>query len=276
MLRITNELRLLQMNLHRSRERTHGVLSDPDTKDYTMILLQEPFWSDYMKESPSHQSWTRYEPTNRDKDPRAVTYVNKAYVTPAQITQIELPFTDVVALRIHSRNSQEPPALIINVYNPGDKAIIRELHEELQKIHFDSDALVILAGDFNCHHPLWNPENYPRHDDTADHLVELATDLGLTLLIPPGTVTYPNAQTAIDLVWGNHSAEARLLRCQIAEQNDQGSDHLPVETCLSSMENPVPETPRLDFSRTDWAKFDELLKAKLPPPPPDNGAHKVN
>jgi hypothetical protein len=265
---MNSELRLLQMNLHKNRERTHGVLNDPDTKDYTIILLQEPYWSTYMKESPSHQSWIRYEPTNQEKAPRAVTYINKAHVTPAQVTQLELPFTDVVALQICPRNCHDPPCLIINIYNPCDESIIRDLHETLQKIHIDSSAAVILAGDFNCHHPMWNPTDYLRHDDIADHLVELAADLGLVLLIPPGTVTYPSAQTAIDLVWGSHSAEARLLRCRIADENDQGSDHLPIETCLSSTGNSIPEDSRLDFSRADWGKFHELLKAKLPPLPP--------
>src|SRR5271154_4236751 len=113
MSRVSSELRLLQMNLHKNRERTHGVLNDPDTKDYMIIMLQEPYWSTFTKESPSHQSWIRYEPTHRGKAPRAVTYVNKAHFMPAQVTQLELPFTDVVALQIHPRGCHEQPTLIV-------------------------------------------------------------------------------------------------------------------------------------------------------------------
>jgi hypothetical protein len=37
-----NELRILQANLHENRERTRGILNDPDVTNYT-ILLQEQF-----------------------------------------------------------------------------------------------------------------------------------------------------------------------------------------------------------------------------------------
>jgi hypothetical protein len=75
------------MNLHKSQERTHGVLNDPDMKDFMIILLQEPFWSAYTKECPTHQSWIRYEPTNKleEHPPRAVTYINKSHLTPADL-----------------------------------------------------------------------------------------------------------------------------------------------------------------------------------------------
>src|SRR5947207_4436730 len=268
MMNTNRELRILQMNLHTSKERTHGVLSDPDTKNFMTLLLQEPYWSEYNKESPSHQSWTRYEPTSQGKTPRAVTYINKAHITPAQVTQLELPFTDVVALQIHPVNHHETSTLVVNIYNPGDESIIQDLHEILRRKHIENNATVILAGDFNCHHPMWNPAGYLRHDNTADHLVELAADLGLVLLIPPGTITYPNGQTAIDLVWGNHAAETRLLKCRTADENDQGSDHLPIETWLSSTDNSIKESTKLDFSRTDWEKFNDLLKAELPSVPP--------
>ena len=57
-----------------------------------------------------------------------------------------------------------------------------------------------MAGDFNCHHPMWNPSQYIRHDEEADKLIDLAADLNLSLIIPLRTVTFPNAETTIDLV----------------------------------------------------------------------------
>jgi hypothetical protein len=193
----------LQANLHKNRERTHGILNDPDVNpdvtNYT-ILLQEQFWSTFMQESPSHHAWLKYEPTNKDKPPRVTTYVNKSQVSAAQITQVQLPFTDVVALIITPRDEQEPPTLIINVYNPCDESLITKLREAMRQIQYKDGTMIIIAGDFNCHHPRWNPTSYTRHDDTANDLVELATEFGLDLLLPPGTVTYPYAETTIDLV----------------------------------------------------------------------------
>jgi hypothetical protein len=55
------ELRLLQINLHKHKERTHATLNDPDLKDYTLLLLQEQYWSQFTTSSPTHHSWTLYD-----------------------------------------------------------------------------------------------------------------------------------------------------------------------------------------------------------------------
>ena len=62
-------MKIMQINLHKHRERTHGILSDPDSKEFSILMIQEPFWSDYLGECPSHHSWTRYEPTDKRKAP---------------------------------------------------------------------------------------------------------------------------------------------------------------------------------------------------------------
>jgi hypothetical protein len=258
-----SELRMLQANLHKSKEQTHGILNDPDTSNYTALLLQEQFWSAVLQESPSHHSWLRYEPTSKDKPPRAVTYINKTQITAAQVSQIPLPFTDVVALQISPWKTNTAPILIVNVYNPCDESLINDLREELRRVKVKDRSMVVMAGDFNCHHPIWNPQGYQRHDNTADDLVELAAEFALDLLLPPGTITFPHAGTAIDLVWGCAKLQERLLKCQIAEQCDQGSDHCPVETIVRFQGFTVLEQPSYNIHKTVWPKFHEALVAQL-------------
>jgi hypothetical protein len=260
------------MNLHKHRERTHGALNDPDLRHYTTIMIQEPYWTDYepWKGCPQHHSWTRYEPKQNDPNtpPRAVTYVNKTQIPPAYISQIHTPISDIVILRIAPPKTT--PTILVNVYNPCDTSIILQLHDILKKVEANNKgAEFILAGDFNCHHPLWNPTQYLRHDETADQLIDLATDLNLSLLIPPGTITYESgeAATAIDLAWGSSTIERRVLKCRIAEESDQGSDHRPIETIIAAKWNlqQNKEGPaQLDIARTDWDKFTASLKSRLP------------
>jgi Reverse transcriptase (RNA-dependent DNA polymerase)/Endonuclease-reverse transcriptase len=258
------QVSILQANLHKSKERTHGILNDPNTQKYTAMLLQEQFWSTYTKESPHHHGWNRYEPTNKDTPPRAAIYINNSQLTPSQITQIPIHLTDVVALQIQP-SRDDPPLTIINVYNPSDNSLIQQLQNELRKVQVRQEEMIIMAGDFNCHHPLWNPPAYLNHDNTAEELVELAAHFGLSLLIPPGTITYPAANTAIDLTWGNSKAQESLLKCQVATDADQGADHLPIETILRySSAYTQDKQQRLDISRTNWGLFDEKLKATLP------------
>ena len=119
-----------------------------------------------------------------------------------------------------------------------------------------------MAGDFNLHHPMWNPFNYDTHDQQADELAELMGSYGLTQMLPKGTITYPSAGTTIDLVWGNQRAEQRIIKCQIADYDDHSSDHRPIETILDIL--PITSDANVQ-APLDYEKMDtKTFKAKLP------------
>src|SRR5436190_15089152 len=116
---INDQLRIWQNNLHKSEERTHSILSDTDMKQYAILLLQEQHWLPYTKSSPVRHTWALFEPTAVcEKEPRAVIYVNKNLLDVARITPIALPFSDATAIQIAVPDSK--PALVLNIYNPGD------------------------------------------------------------------------------------------------------------------------------------------------------------
>ena len=122
-----------------------------------------------------------------------------------------------------------------------------------------------MLGDFNLHHPLWNPQSYTKHDPQVNELVDLFMNINLKPLLPPGTITFPTNNTAggtaIDLVWGNDKAEESVLKCHtISTSNDHTSDHLPIEIILNLEPKQSPSmNPAFNFTKTDW----ELLKIKL-------------
>ena len=259
-------LRILQNNLHKQKERTYGILNDPDIKDFTMLMIQEQYWSNYTKSSPTHHAWILYEPMGTASDeqqPRSVIYVNKKSFTAAQITQLLIPSADITAIQAKLQGASKS-SLFINIYNPSDNSALPALQRYFQQNPPHHYELIIMAGDFNCHYPMWNPPRYSRHDEEADKLVEIATELGLNLLIPPGTVTFPNAETAIDLVWANEMASARMMKCGVAQVHDHGSDHLPIETWLIGEIQKLPELPSFNYNKTDWEKFKEILQQQLP------------
>ena len=87
-------------------------------------------------------------------------------------------------------------------------------------------------------------------------------------MIPPGTITFPTAKTAIDLVWGNEHAMNSMIKCHIATENNHGSDHLPVETILDlTPQVTIPTQPPYNFTKTDWKALKAKLQQHLPPPP---------
>ena len=263
-------LQILQVNLHKSRERTHAILNDPDMMNYTALLLQEQYWSPFTKSSPLHPSWILLEakPTT-DAQPRSAIYLNKLYISEAHSIQIDLQTNDAVATII-SNESFEKPLLLVNIYNPSDNDILAKVHDQLLKTidylrnqHQDSISIIV-AGDFNSHHPAWNPQHYTRHDSSGDELIDLAVDLQLSLLLPPGTVTFPNAGTTIDLIWGSTDLKNKTLKCGIATEHDIGSDHYPIATVITANLQTFSPTYRYNYVKTDWDNFDKLLKAQLP------------
>src|SRR5271169_1690624 len=100
-----------------------------------------------------------------DKQPRSSIYVDKNSFTAARITQLPIPSTDITAIQITLQGSTKP-SLFISVYNPCDDSALPALQLYLQGNRFnltsDSHDLVIVAGDFNCHHPMWSPPGYTR------------------------------------------------------------------------------------------------------------------
>jgi len=261
-----NQLRILQYNVGRNREVTDSILNDKESSNYTLLLLQEQYWSAHQHSSPLHHSWTLLEPPSADRTPRTAIYVNNAILASNSFTQIPTSNGDMVAISITPTSHQAKPTLIINIYNPQDKTIIPSLRqfvrEQTRPQNYDA---IVIVGDFNLHHPLWNPRSYPKHDPLADELVDLMLHANMNLLLPPGTITYPTDNqaggTAIDLVWGNDRAKEYVLKCHTVEVlNDHTSDHLPIEVLLDLEPRTMPATKSpFNYAKTNW----ELLKVKI-------------
>jgi ribonuclease HI len=225
-------------------------------------MLQEQHWTSHSK-SPTHHAWTLIEPTaNNDIRPRSVIYVNNNILSATQFAPLTLPFNDITAIRLTTEDGKSH--LIMNIYNPSDTDLIDELHEYFRNnINIYDYDIIIIGGDFNTHHPIWNPEGYTEHDKEADALVEMMTELELTLLLPPGTITYPNSGTAIDLIWGSKEAANRIITCKIAEEHDHGSDHLPIEATIAMrIEQPQP-IPSYNYTKTNWKELNKKLESYL-------------
>jgi len=261
-----NTITILQCNLNKNRVTTDSILNDPSSMKFTALLLQEQYYSKYMKSSLTHPSWTLIEPTTiTNNQPRTAIYINNRILITSAFEPVHLSFSDVTAVKIKTKE-QAKPTLLINVYNPSNANLITPLRRSLlDNIQEDQYDAIIICGDFNLHHPLWNPTSYKVHDKQADELIDLMADHGLKLLLPPGTITFPRAETAIDLVWGNERTEHAIIKCQISKHNDHGSDHLPIEIALDlhPLHIPSTQTP-YNYAKTDWKTLETKLPEYLP------------
>ena len=122
-----------------------------------------------------------------------------------------------------------------------------------------------MAGDFNLHHPLWNPQGYTVHDRCAEILLELIADYGPRPLLPPGRITFPRYGTAMDLVWGNEATQDVLFKSQVAADNDHGSDHYHIEIVLDLAPRLyTPSQMPYNYTKTNWAALEYKLTELLP------------
>src|SRR5271170_2064621 len=116
----TNTIAILQYNLRKNSSRTHSILSDPSSKKFTILMIQEQYWSDITESTPVHR---------RVMDPHRINLLPKPQSTKRNIHQqphlrsdtssfriITFPFPDITAVAINTKDNSEP-TLIINIYN---------------------------------------------------------------------------------------------------------------------------------------------------------------
>ena len=186
-----------------------------------------------MKSSLTHHSWTLIEPTHESNaHPRAAIYVNNSIISASSYETIYIPSSDATAISIKLQNSE--PMLLINIYNAKNSNLIAEICPYIRNhLLTNRYGLVLIGGDFNLHHPLWNPQVCHTQDYKAEELIEFMALLGLSPMLPAGTITFPRANMAIDLVWGNNRLEQGIIKCKISKKDDYGSDYLPIQTIVN-------------------------------------------
>jgi hypothetical protein len=97
---------------------------------------------------------------------------------------------------------EDKSIFIINIYNPYNKDnLIKVLYEYLQiNLYIKDYNIIIILGDFNLHHDLWNPKTYTIEIPKVDELIEMMIEFGLKLLLSSEIIIYPSSGIIIDLI----------------------------------------------------------------------------
>lgn len=177
---------------------------------------------------------------------------------------------DVAALRI----TQGGVLTVINVYSrytTGPRLIVwRQLIQALN----EAEGEIILLGDFNAHHPTWGGRG-ARCDHAAESLRVETQRRGMSLLLPPGTITWKRGsmQSTIDLAYATWATSSRLVSCKARDEWALTEDHIPVEiVLLATKEAQVyrerfatdklqTEDLRLALQATRWEEGDSPLQS---------------
>jgi hypothetical protein len=189
-----SRLRILQINLNKSAKAHLELYNKVLRKDWDFVLVQEPYVT-AMGNIRTPTGYIPVIPVDRYKDgastTRAVIWVSSDLGTNSWKI-LNVPGTnDITVIQLAGIYGR---LTIINIYNDCTNArtlrLVREyVHTNRAEILSRADDHLILAGDFNRHHPMWDEESddrlfTPRALEDAGKLIELLADLNLKMALP--------------------------------------------------------------------------------------------
>ena len=200
-------LRIWQQNLNTSRYAQLSLLNQPDCKTWDILAIQEPY-TNPLNNTTANCHYNVIYPTTRftnsEKRVRAVTLIS-ATINRNAWSQLDFPSPDVVVTQFKG-----PYGLctIINIYNDGNSDQTLQLltcfmTDNKHIIKPTDNDHILLLGDFNQHHPLWEEECNSHlltnsYLSTAEPLLLLLAKHGLQQALPKNI---PTLQSLVTKNW---------------------------------------------------------------------------
>lgn len=267
---ISSNTKILQVNLNRSLPATESALQVAIELKIDILFIQEPWiLSDSDSDdfsttrSIAHQSYFQLLPVCTGLRPRTLAYVSRGYTPVVNISPTSPTDPDVLIVDISEKGEK---VQAINIYNEKDLDFDLERGYTLQRFlyNFALYSKSIIVGDFNLHHPLWEPTARPTSD--SERLVDWIEEQELALLNTPGESTYFRVDldhpSILDLSFVSSSLASRTEDWQILP--DLGSDHKGILFTITGDERELVENPAVQANfntkLANWDLFTSTLQ----------------
>lgn len=281
---MTSCLKIVQANLARRREAQLSLLNDPSLQDAHLLLISEPYIM-MIEDKPvlhSHPAWTLTLPSQIKPEAgrhafRSLIWCNSRVTTlPVMVLSSDMA---AVAVKAGGRWT-----LVFSVYIPRPQQVTRAAldQELLHSLGLIDDATtrfrnqhgpcdIILAGDFNRHHPLWGGEKTlgSSFGFDGEELVRWMSEKGFSSILPQGLITFEarGSCSTIDLCLVSEGLASRIVDCTIHE-TEHGSDHQAIVSRIDVPVKIVPHRIRRNFKKTDWESVSKAMNSFHSNPPP--------
>jgi ribonuclease HI len=265
----THPIRVLQINANRSG----AVMAEAFNSavgNYDIILFQEPWWGHLAsgeEGSLNQEGWTVLPPVLPipvGTAPRVLTYFHRrgdftVSVRMDMARDLDLQFLEVC-------QGKFPPTLIVNLYNQQSADSDQWSVDRLMEIRLPPSVPVILTGDWNLHHELWEILERPA-DLRANHVVEWLQNNDFTLLNSHNEHTYvshddAHSHSVLDLTFVNSSAMAvdTVKAWGIRTELVTTSDHKAITFTMDNGAVPVDNVYGVKFN---WKSADQEVHNKV-------------
>ena len=269
---IASALTTISINANKSSPNTESALQAAVEAKADIILVQEP-WFFGPKTRPewinltsvAHSSYTQILPNHWPQfRPRTLTYVSRTFKPSVSLARESPIDTDIQILQI---TEGEETLEIINIYNQSDQGNSGQKTAERCLYTQDIHTNTILCGDFNSHHPWWNPR-VEDPDKEAQQLVEWIENRDFELLNKPGEATFLRTNairpSVIDLAFTSRAVANKITGFNI--NHDIISDHHALQITIKASNEPTVANPtqqcRYNTRKADWKLFQESLITK--------------
>ena len=259
-------LRISQQNLNKSLTAQLHLLNTAKPDDWDLLLIQEPWMAFNGTRATPH--WRVLYPKiyfdDKTKPLRSIILIN-ARIPTNDYEQIQFKTADVTGLTLRTESGK---ICLINVYNDchnddAINAVSEFLSEQYPDDYVPDDTHIIIAGDFNRHHPWWESEENG-HLTSAEHLIrpiiDLTTRFDLRMALPPFLPTLQAFSTGNwtrpDNVWCTSHTTSRFTQCTTNPgMRGPNTDHLPIQSLIDM--RPPRNDPRStkNFRATNWEEF---------------------
>ena len=267
---LTEPIQIVQLNVNRSPD-VMTVMQQEYLRDTDILLYQEPAFS--RSTLPQHLFLTpkipgfktilpipigqlRTPPANCF--PRVMAYARERddmIIVPRYDLCLD---HDLMVIEIQQRPHQ--PILIVNIYNPpAGSAGAHSTGQRLRLLELPDTHPVIIAGDFNLHHPDWE-DMTTEPIATARALAEWLQDTSYSLLNVHNYPTFHHHNhihhSVCDLTAANARAIGRSLvsHWRVDEEARTGSDHVVIRYTIANGRVATDNTVR---DRPNWKKANE-------------------
>ncbi|PPR00222.1 hypothetical protein CVT24_004961 [Panaeolus cyanescens] len=273
------KLRILQINLNKSRKAQLDLVNDPDLQaSWDLILIQEPNINFY-NHITTARGFRQVYPNARTRNElvvRSGIWVNEKISTNTW-RALEIEGTaDITAVQLSGPHHSLTVFSIYNDCNNSDseRALNRFMTRNRGEI-LGNGGHVLWGGDFNRHHPLWdNDEDHRLFTSQAlsdaERLIQLLADWNMEMALPKGIRTLEHMRTKNlsrpDNVFCTDHTSHRVIKCDtVPELRPTNTDHFPIGTILDMGKVEITPERRRNFRLTDWVAFNEELTRLLSP-----------
>lgn len=136
----------------------------------------------------------------------------------------------------------------------------------VELLNSTSDIPCVLCGDFNLHHPAWDPtmETLPRLP--AMTFMNEVDNRGFALCNAPGLVTFDNgrSRTIIDLTF-SRDVPVTNWSTRVSPDSDHHQLHCTLPLDVAPMTDTRHSRSFYAWRKADWAMYQQKVSASLPP-----------